>query len=308
MQPTENTLIHRRVEPLASWRRPLDAAARRRECMLAGLLLLMLAGALIGPELAQPSHYHAFADQRGWGLLPHAADVLSNLPFALWGVAGMWALLRAMRAQAVSSIAAGLAALFFGGLVVTAMVSSAYHFQPDDAGLAWDRGGMVFAFAGLLGLAALRVVSARAGVALAVAVLALGPLSVYSWSLSGNVLPWAVLQFGGMLLIVWFAWLPPVRSGRAWPVLPVRWMVVIAIYALAKLLELGDHAVYEWTGHLVSGHSLKHVVASFAAWPVVSALLTARKIKAESSAPFTRERAGRFAKARRTTTEMRGQA
>lgn len=306
MQPTDNPLIHRRVEPLASWCRPLDAAARRRERMLAGLLLLMLVGALVGPALAQPSHYHEFADQRSWGMLPHAMDVLSNLPFALWGVAGLWALLRAMRVQAVSGAAAGLAALFFGGLMVTAMVSSAYHFQPGDAGLAWDRGGMVFAFAGLLGLAALRAVSARAGVALALAVLALGPLSVYSWSLSGNVLPWAVLQLGGMLLVVWFAWLPPVRSGRAWPVLPVRWMVVIAIYALAKLLELGDHAVYEWTGHLVSGHSLKHVVASFAAWPVVSALLAARKIKAESSAPSTR--AGRFAKARRTTTEMRGQA
>jgi hypothetical protein len=306
MQPTENTPIHRRVEPLPSWRKPLDAAARRRECMLGGLFLLMLAGALIGPAVAQPSHYHAFADQRGWGMLSHAMDVLSNLPFVLWGAAGLWALLRAMRVQAVSGVAAGLAALIFSGLVMTAMVSAAYHFRPDDAGLAWDRGGMVFAFAGLLGLAALRAVSARAGVALALAVLALGPLSVYSWSLSGNVLPWAVLQFGGMLLVVWFAWLPPVRSGRAWPVLPVRWMMVIAIYALAKLLELGDHAVYEWTGHLVSGHSLKHVVASFAAWPVVSALLAARKIKAESSAPSTR--AGRFAKARRTTTETRGQA
>lgn len=308
MQPTENTLIHRRVEPLASWCRPLDAAARRRECMLAGLLLIMLTGALIGPAMTQPSHYHAFADQRGWGMLPHAMDMLSNLPFALWGGVGMWALLRAMRMQAVSGAVVGLAALFFGGLVVTAMVSAAYHFQPGDAGLVWDRGGMVFAFAGLLGLAALRAVSDRAGIVLAAAVLVLGSLSVYSWSLSGNVLPWAVLQFGGMLLVVWFAWLPPVRSGRAWPVLPVRWMLVITIYALAKLLELSDHAVYEWTGHLVSGHSLKHVVASFAAWPVVSALLAARKIKAESSAPSTRERAGRFAKARRTTTEMRGQA
>jgi hypothetical protein len=84
--------------------------------------------------------------------------------------------------------------------------------------------------------------------------------------------------------------------------------VLIAIYALAKLLELGDHAVYEWTGQLVSGHSLKHVVASFAAWPVVSALLAARKTKAESRAPSTREQARRSGKARRTTTETRSQA
>jgi hypothetical protein len=195
-----------------------------------------------------------------------------------------------------------MAALFFGGLWVTTAVSAAYHLQPDDARLVWDRAGMVLAFAGLLGLAAMQTVSARAGLALAAAVLVLGPLSVHAWSLTGNVLPWAVLQFGGMALILGCAFMRPAQS-RA---LPVRWALLIAIYALAKLLELGDHAVYEWTGQLASGHSLKHVVASFAAWPVVSALLAVRKTKAESRA--TSIRAGRPGKARRTTTETRGQA
>jgi len=32
--------------------------------------------------------------------------------------------------------------------------------------------------------------------------------------------------------------------------------------------------VYDFTSQLISGHSLKHIVASFAAWPVVSALRT----------------------------------
>jgi hypothetical protein len=90
----------------------------------------------------------------------------------------------------------------FGGLWVTTAVSAAYHLQPDDAGLVWDRAGMVLAFAGLLGLAAMQAVSSRAGMALAAAVLVLGPLSVHAWSLTGNVLPWAVLQFGGMALIL----------------------------------------------------------------------------------------------------------
>lgn len=302
MQTNPNTL-HRRVEPLPWHARPA-ALVWRRECALVGVLLLLLVVALAGPSVAQPSHYHDFADQRSWGWLPHAMDVISNLPFALWGMVGLWAMLRAMRVRAVSGAAAAMAALFFGGLWVTTAVSAAYHLQPDDAGLVWDRAGMVVAFAGLLGLAAMQTVSTRAGLALAAAVLVLGPLSVHAWSLTGNVLPWAVLQFGGMALILGCAFM---RSTQV-RALPVRWGLLIAIYALAKLLELGDHAVYEWTGQLVSGHSLKHVVASFAAWPVVSALLAVRKIKAESSASFAREQAGRFAKARRTTTEMRGQA
>ena len=301
---TTPSILHRRVEPLPWHTRPA-ALAWRRECALAGVFLVLLAAALLGRSVAQPAHYHDFADQRSWGWLPHAMDVLSNLPFALWGMVGIWALLRAVRVQVVSAPAAAMAGLFFGGLWVTAAVSAAYHLQPGDAGLAWDRGGMVLAFAGLLGLAAMRAVSARAGMELATAVLVLGPLSVYAWSLSGNVLPWAVLQGGGMVLILVFACL---RPAQAWE-LPVRWGLVIAIYALAKLFELGDHAVYGWTGHLVSGHSLKHVVAACAAWPVVSALLTAREIRAECHAP-SRNRAGQSFKraARRTTTETRSQA
>ncbi len=302
MQTTPTTL-HRRVEPLPWHARPATLAWRR-ECALAGVLLLLLVAALMGPSVAQPSHYHDFADQRSWGWLPHAMDVISNLPFALWGMVGVWALLRAVRVRAVSGAGAAMAGLFFGGLWVTAAVSAAYHLQPDDAGLVWDRAGMVLAFAALLGLAAMRAVSTRAGLALAAAVLVMGPLSVHAWSLTGNVLPWAVLQFGGMALILGCAFIRPAQAR----VLPVRWGLLIAIYALAKLLELGDHAVYEWTGQLVSGHSLKHVVASFAAWPVVCALLAVHKTKAESTALFTRAQAGRLAKARRTTTEMRGQA
>jgi hypothetical protein len=211
-------------------------------------------------------------------------DVLSNLPFAIWGTVGVWVLLRAVRDRAVSAAAAAMAGLFFVGLWVTTAVSAAYHLQPGDASLAWDRGGMVLAFAGLLGLAAIRAISTRAGMALATAVLVLGPLSVYAWSLTGNMLPWAVLQGAGMALILGFSCLRPAQAQE----LPVRWALLIAIYALAKLLELGDHAVYEWTGHLVSGHSLKHMVAAFAAWPVVTALLAARESKAESGAASLR--------------------
>jgi hypothetical protein len=281
---TTPSILHRRVEPLP-WRARPAALAWRRECALAGAFLLLLAVALLGPSVAQPANYHDFADQRSWGWLPHAMDVLSNLPFALWGMVGIWALLRAVRGQAVSAAAATMAGLFFGGLWVTTAVSAAYHLQPGDAGLVWDRGGMVLAFAGLLGLAAMRAVSTRAGMVLATAVIVLGPLSVYAWSLNGNVLPWAVLQGGGMALILGFACLRPAQARE----LPVRWALLIAIYALAKLLELGDHAVYEWTGHLVSGHSLKHMVAACAAWPVVSALLAAREIRAESTAAFKKQ-------------------
>ena len=78
-----------------------------------------------------------------------------------------------------------------------------------------------------------------------------------------------------MALIVWFALASDASDAAKCP-LPIRWRVVIALYAVAKVLELADHQVWELTGHVVSGHSLKHVVASLAAWPVLAALRAAQ--------------------------------
>ena len=253
-------------------------------------LLLALAVALLvacfGPAVAQHAHYHVFADQRtGWGV-PFAMDVLSNLPFAVAGVWG-WVALQRMPSDAIPAynpatkpvMAPGsgqnshrpLVALFFAGLIVTSVFSSFYHWQPDNAGLALDRLGMVVAFAGLLGLAVADRISGRAGLATATAVLLLGPLSVAVWATSGNLLPWAVLQGGGMLLILLLALFRPICKP-----IPNAWGIplgaVIAIYALAKVLELADHQVFELTHGLVSGHSLKHVVAALAAWPLMGVM------------------------------------
>lgn len=231
-------------------------------CLTACAVLLLLATCL--PAVPQAAAYHHFADQRVlWGV-PFAQDALSNLPFALFGVLGLRALAAApgmAPAQRVS------ATLFFVGLVATAACSGWYHLRPDDGGLAIDRLGMVLAFAGLLGLAAADRISTRAGGALLFAVLLLGPISIALWRSTGNVLPWAVLQFGGLGLLLCLACLRPAHEAGA-PNLGA----VVLVYALAKCLELADHAVFELTQGWVSGHTLKHVVASLAALPVIAAL------------------------------------
>lgn len=239
----------------------------------AGLLLGMaalLALALFGPVLPASAHQHTLADQRAlWGI-PCALDVLSNLPFA---IAGLWGLvaLRRVAPGMLDAPSRALASLFFAGLVCTAAGSALYHWQPQDAGLLWDRLGMVLPFAGLLGLAGASRVSARAGAAAAGTVLLAGPLAVLWWSHSGNLLPWAVVQLGGMLVVLALACLPR-RDGA----LALHLGAVIALYALAKLFEAADHAVFEATGQAVSGHSLKHVLAAAAAWPVLAALAALR--------------------------------
>jgi len=214
------------------------------EAVLLAAVALLLAIAVAAPALPQPGNHHAFADARAlWGV-PYAMDVLSNLPFALGGLAGAWLLWRAPRGS-ISPMQRAMTELFFAGLLLVAVGSSWYHLRPDDAGLAIDRYAMAVAFAGAMGLAAAGRITERAGTVLGLALLLLAPLSVWVWSRTGNVLPWTVVQFGGMLLLLSLAMVRPREHA-----LPVNWWMVLLAYGVAKLLEFNDHAIFGLTAGL----------------------------------------------------------
>jgi len=265
---------------------PMPRTARLEAGLLCAALAL-LALAVFGPMLPASAHQHGFADQRTWAGLPCALDVLSNLPFALAGAWGL-AVLQRLRGGVVDAATRATATLFCVGLLCTALGSAWYHGRPDDAGLLWDRLGMSVAFAGLLGLAAASRVSARAGRVTAAAVLMAAPLAVAWWAHAGNLLPWAVVQLGGMVLVLVLACLPR-RPGA----LALNLLAVIAWYGAAKLFEAADHAVFAATGGWVAGHTLKHLCAAGAALPVLAALRSAVTAPVQNGAPGQPEEMGR---------------
>ena len=246
----------------------VDTTGASRPAELA-LLLAVAALAVLAallPATGLPAGYHHFADQRTLLSLPHALDVLSNLPFAAMGAWGLW-WLRRVPLDRLGTAQRGLAVLFFVGLMATAFCSSSYHLDPHDAGLCIDRVGMSLACAGLLGLAAADRISARAGVALAALVAVAAPATALVAWLGGNMTPWAVLQGGGLVLLAALALRRPQPRALGFSIIGV-----IAFYAVAKALELADAPVFALTQQLISGHSAKHLVAALAGWPVVRAL------------------------------------
>lgn len=250
-----------------------------RACLhwAAVLLLLWLVALAAGPTLLDAlgvalnphghtqlhAHGHPFVDVRTLLGLPNAMDVLTNAPLALAGLGGLLVLRRRILPAATHQAVW----VFFAGLAATGLGSAWYHWAPDASGLVWDRLGMAVTFAGALAVAvAERVGQLQARRALWVVL----PLAVFSAILptsSGNVLPWAVLQFGGMAFIVWLALQRPAAGA-----IGIRLGALIGLYALAKVMELGDAAVFRATAETVSGHSLKHIVAACAAVPVIAAL------------------------------------
>ena len=246
----------------------VDTTGTSRPAELALLLAVAALAALAAllPATGLPAGYHDFADQRTLLGLPHALDVLSNLPFAAMGAWGLW-WLRRVPLDRLGTAQRGLAGLLFIGLIATAFCSSGYHLDPHDAGLCIDRVGMSLAFAGLLGLAAADRISARAGVALAALVAVAAPATALVAWLGGNMTPWAVLQGGGLVLLAALALRRPQPRALGFSIIGV-----IAFYAVAKALELADAPVFALTQQLISGHSAKHLVAALAGWPVVRAL------------------------------------
>ncbi len=254
---------------------PTSAHHQRFHIALITMSLAALALAVFFPMLADwlpniptsghshvHAHGHAFIDARSFFGIPNGLDVLSNLPFLF---AGIWGL-STVRKTNLPPAMRRAAQVFFIGLILTCVGSSYYHWAPTDFTLMIDRLGMAIAFAGVISLAAGSRLGDEASARATPVLLLLAPLAAVAAYSLHNVLPWAVVQFGGIALILWLAYLPKRTE------LPLKLFALIGWYALAKLLEAKDEAVFELTHQLISGHSLKHIAACLAAWPVISAL------------------------------------
>ncbi len=222
-----------------------------------GALTLLVAVAALVHGIAQDPIYHQFADQRPGSACPHAADVLSNLAFALVGVVGLVRLAsrdvrtshpRRKRACGASRSASSAPRWARRGITS----------PRRDATLFWDRLPMTLVFAGVLGAALAQRVgpatSARPEPRLLL--VPLGIASVAWWkrrAISRSTLRFNSAASARCLLLL-------VVTRRAGDAVSVDW--VIAWYALAKAAELADRAIWSVTGGVVAGHALKHLLAA----------------------------------------------
>lgn len=227
------------------------------------------------PPIAQDPAYHRMADQRTLVGIPNCLDVVSNLPFAVVGLLGLAALFRRGSAGILDDPWTRWPyATLFAGATLTAFGSAYYHLAPDNARLVWDRLPMTLAFMGLLAAVIAERIGPRAGRLLFVPLLALGAGSVVYWYRSelggaGDLRPYALVQFGSLLVIVLLLGLHPARAGGA----AYLW-AGLAAYAAAKGLELADRQIFAM-GEIVSGHTLKHLAAA-GAIGCIKAMLASR--------------------------------
>lgn len=230
-------------------------------------LTLTLVGLFLwhGP-IVQLANYHAFADQSTWLGIDHAMDVLSNFGFL---AVGLWALFFLFsRPQCIDSNNKPALTVFALSVLATAWCSSYYHLAPDDTRLFWDRLPIAIACASLLSLirAACFVSPKQARLEL-IGFCVFAFASVWWWQQTSDLRPYLSLQVLAITLPPVWQWLygRPSRE-RVW------FAVAIACYVLAKCVEMADASILSATA-MVSGHTIKHVLAAFAAYFILKAQL-----------------------------------
>ncbi len=258
-----------------------------RNLLLIGFALMSAALALFLPAVPQPLAYHDFADQHAAHGIANFDDVVSNLAFALAGLAGLVAVLRP-RSCFAAPAERWPYGVFCIGLLLTAAGSAYYHLAPTNDTLFWDRLPMTVAFMSLVSAQLVDRVSVRAGLLALVPMMLVGAGTVLYWIDTehrghGNVVPYAVLQAFAVFVLLQLALLHPSRYTHGNAI-----YAVFAGYVLAKVFEQYDRQIFELTG-VVSGHTLKHVVAGIAGVPVIW-MLWRRRLVAPDSAPVAQGR------------------
>lgn len=230
----------------------MTSAKNRRVLVLLALMAASLVGLLLLPPIAQDQSYHEFADQRTLFGIPNFWNVVSNFPFVAIGAVGLW---QFRRNPAID--------VLFLGILLTGFGSAYYHLDPNDRTLFWDRLPMAISFMAILAISIEERVDAKAGTVLLWPLIAVGVFSLLLWRWTGDLRLYGWVQFFPCLALpLLFLLFPAKYSGTSY------WVVAAALYALAKLFEFYDSAIYSM-GSILSGHTLKHIAAAAACFVVL---------------------------------------
>jgi hypothetical protein len=241
--------------------------SRVRALAIIGLTLAMIVVMALAPRIPQNESYHDFADQRAVLGISNFLNVVSNLPFLFVGIAGLLFLTRKQSTSSRDSFFHRFERwpylMFFLGVTLTCFGSAYYHLSPNSNRLMWDRLPMSIAFMSLLAAVIAERINVRVGLVSLLPLVAVGVTSVIYWHLgeqrgNGDLRPYVLVQFYSLVAIILTAIMFPSRYTRD------RELLVASVcYALAKALEVLDSQILA-TGGIVSGHTLKHVLAAIA--------------------------------------------
>jgi hypothetical protein len=227
--------------------------------VLVASALLVVVFFILVPPIAQDLSYHAYADGREYLGLTNFFNIISNSPFLIIGVLGLW-LHRQGKLQVISELNVVYKA-FFLGLIFTSFSSSYYHLDPTNVTLTGDRLGLAILFASFFSIVVGELISASISKKIFWGLMILSMGSVLYWHVSellgtGDLRPYAVVQFLPIFLF-------PIILMKYKSIYSHQYIywIFISIYLLAKVFEIFDPQIAATLGGF-GGHAIKHLLSA----------------------------------------------
>jgi len=192
------------------------------------------------------------------------------LAAGLAGFAQLWRSYRSAEADSIRQLTdRWLYGRWYLAALLAAFGSIYYHLAPDNNRLLWDRLPLALLLASFAAILIAERINLHAGLLAGPPLLLLAVGSVFYWYAGemwgvGDLRPYLLLQLIVLLLtpliLLLFESPHPGETGR--------WWALLLLYALAKGSEQLDHQIFN-LGHLISGHTLKHLLAAGAIFMTV---------------------------------------
>lgn len=232
------------------------------------ILILLALAAIIGmclqATIVQNEAYHNFSDQNTFLQIPNFWNVVSNLPFLIVGVLGLFKLGTFTEGKVQYAV-------FFLGIALVSIGSGYYHWRPNSDSLVWDRLPMTIAFMALFSIIISEFINHKTGTLILIPALLAGALSVLYWVIYKDLRPYALVQFYPLLAIPMIL----LFFKPSYNLVGGYWLLLLA-YIIAKFLEEYDHPIHHALG-FISGHSLKHVAAALGIFILLYTYLKRKK-------------------------------
>ena len=211
--------------------------------------IISITGFTFAPPILQNEAYHNFSDSLSINGISNFWNVISNIPFLILGIFGIFQTKKIGRVNFQYS-------LFFIGIFFVAIGSMYYHINPNSSTLVWDRLPMTIVFTSLISIVISEFLDKKKGELLLLPLVLLGILSIIYWIYYDDLRFYVFVQFYPILAIpvVLILFKSEDHSPKGF------WLLLIA-YIVAKLFEQYDFEIHN-TLKILSGHSLKHLSIS----------------------------------------------
>ncbi|MET0005995.1 MAG: ceramidase domain-containing protein [Candidatus Thiodiazotropha sp.] len=221
--------------------------------MLFSLVLLLI----IDP-IPQDVVYHHFVDTGRIFGIPNFFDVISNLAFLLVGAVGIAFCLKNHTGPGHSAWL-----VLFAGVSLVSVGSIYYHWSPSNETLVWDRLPMSVGFMGFLTALLSEYVDRRLS-CLLIPLVIIGIGSVLYGYFFEDLRLYVWVQFFPLLTLPFFMALFSSRFTHQRLL-----FFALVLYTLAKGAEAYDVTVFQMTGEVVSGHTVKHLLAAASCYTIL---------------------------------------